>query len=317
MDFLVSDRALQQVASAVPPGARVVITGATGWLGRTLVILLAQSQVDLYLIGSHKRKFEFGETVMQVNEFNLERIREFEPTAVFDFAFVTREHLSDMGIDRYVDINNSLIRYALEIFDLPSITHGLFTSSGAAVHPHFDENLGIEANPYGYLKRQTEKLVDQASKTHKKRSLVIRPWSLSGALTTKLDAFAFSSFIHQSSTGIIEVRSKLPVMRRYVSADDFLAVSISLLYSENSLDSPFDSGGELISAVDLAELIAGSCEAPVEVIANVNPDLGADCYFSDNSSWQFYCKQLDYIPETIAQQIARNLSSLRQKSRHL
>lgn len=309
--FLIRDLALQRVASAIPTGSRVVITGATGWLGRTLVSLLAQSKIDLYLVGSRKRAFEFGDVVRLVNEFDIEQIRDFEPTALFDFAFVTREHCESLGIEKYVETNNSLINSALEIFRLPSVTHGLFTSSGAAVPPHFDETLGIEANPYGYLKRQTERLVDRATKILGKRSMVIRPWSLSGPLTAKLDAFAFSSFIHQSSKGRIEVRSKFPVLRRYVSADDFLAVSISLLYSENNLESPFDSGGELISAVDLAVLIAGSCEAQVEVIAKVNPDLDADSYFSDNSSWQFYCQQLDYTPETLAEQIDRNLNSSR------
>ena len=59
-EFLIAENALQRVASTVPVGSRLVITGATGWLGRTLVSLLAGSQVELFLLGSRNRNFEFG-----------------------------------------------------------------------------------------------------------------------------------------------------------------------------------------------------------------------------------------------------------------
>lgn len=312
-EFLIAENALQRVASTVPVGSRLVITGATGWLGRTLVSLLAGSQVELFLLGSRNRNFEFGGVVLPINLFDLESIKEFEPTALFDFAFMTREHLQKLGLSEYIDINNSLIESALSIFSLPSVTHGLFTSSGAAVQPHFVEGQGVELNPYGYLKRKTELLVDQETKRLGKRSLVIRPWSLSGPLTEKSDSFAFSSFINQSRSGTILVRSNRPVVRRYTSVDDFLAISISKLFGRSLLDKPFDSGGELISALELAKLIASTCSAPVHVQHEVNHDLVSDNYFSDNTAWAFACKEFNYTPETLVEQIQRNLRAITEK----
>ena len=309
-DFLIREAAAAHLASQIPKGSRLVITGATGWLGRTLVGMLLGSKVDLFLVGSHERFEKFFGTSLKVNEFNLEVIRDFAPTAIFDFGFVTREYILDLGLERYLEVNTSLIERALRVFELPSVNLGLFTSSGAAVAPHFNENMAYVDNPYGFLKRKTENLVGEASRKLNKRALVIRPWSLSGPLTEKTDSFAFSSFIHQSSQGKITVRSQREVFRRYISADDFLSVSTSLLFGHHDLTSPFDSGGDLISAQALANSIADASSIPVQVDANVDPGLDADSYFSDNVVWLKACEVLGYVPETLEEQIQRNLRTL-------
>lgn len=310
VDFMIRDAAAAHLVSQIPKGSRFVVTGASGWLGRTLVGMLQSSNVDLFLLGSRSRREDFFGTSLKVNEFNLDEIREFAPTALFDLGFVTREHTIELGLDRYLDVNNLLIERALRIFELPSVNYGLFTSSGAAVPPHFIDTMGYENNPYGFLKRKTESLVREASKMLNKRAMVIRPWSLSGPLNAKTDSFAFSSFINQSSQGIIIVRSQREVIRRYISADDFLSVSTSLLFGNHDFTSPFDSGGELISALALAQSIAEASSIPIEVESNVDPGLEADSYFSDNSAWLKACKVLDYVPETLKEQIERNLRTL-------
>lgn len=309
-DFLIRDAAAAHLLSQIPQGSRLVVTGASGWLGRTLVGMLQRSSVDLFLLGSRSRSEDFFGTSLKVNEFNLDQIRDFAPTALIDLGFVTREHTIELGLYRYLDINNLLIERALRIFELPSVNLGLFTSSGAAVAPHFNESMRYEDNPYGFLKRKTEYLVAEASRKLNKRALVIRPWSLSGPLNEKTDSFAFSSFINQSSQGKIIVRSQREVLRRYISADDFLSVSTSLLFGNHDFTSPFDSGGELISALALAQAISEASSISIEVESNVDPGLEADSYYSDNSAWLKACEVLNYVPETLKEQIQRNLRTL-------
>lgn len=106
------------------------------------------------------------------------------------------------------------------------------------------------------------------------------------------------------------MRSKREVLRRYISVDDFLSVSTSLLFGHPDFISPFDSGGELVSALSLAQSIAKANTVPVEVQANVDPGLEADSYYSDNSAWLRACQMLSYVPETLEEQIQRNLKSL-------
>lgn len=155
-EFLIRDAAANHLVSQIPEGSRLVVTGASGWLGRTLVGMLHRSEVDLFLVGSYSRHEDFFGTSLKVNEFNLEEIRKFAPTAIFDFGFVTREKETEFGLDRYLEVNNLLIERALKVFELPSVIFGLFTSSGAAATPNFDESMMCEDNPYGFLKRKTE-----------------------------------------------------------------------------------------------------------------------------------------------------------------
>ena len=57
-----------------------------------------------------------------------------------------------------------------------------------------------------------------------------------------------------------------PVHRRYSSADDFLALATAKLFSGRTQSEIFDSGGELISLIDLAEKIAQAQDHDVTVV---------------------------------------------------
>lgn len=290
---------------------RFVITGASGWLGRTFVALANSAGHELMLVGSRSRSISIDNQEFVVEEYAINDIEQFNPTVLIDFAFVTREHLEEMSDEEYKKVNYQLIDKALEIFALPTVRYGLFTSSGAAVYPE-DALLGLfSENPYGYLKRKTEELVLQESARLNKKSIVIRPWSLSGTMVMKDYEFAFSSFIRQSFGNLIEVKSPIPVYRRYVSAEDFLALSVAKLFSQSNSAEIFDSGGELVSLVDLAHKIADLQTNKVSVVSRQSNPEASNNYYSDNRQWIQECEAFGFVPENLSEQISRNLEYYR------
>lgn len=287
---------------------RFVITGASGWLGRTLVALASNFGHELMLIGSRSRPINVDGNNFMVNDYQLKAVEEFAPTVLIDFAFVTREHLDGMSELEYRQVNEDLIGQALNIFALPSVKFGIFTSSGAAVYPK-DALLGTYSdNPYGFLKRQTEELVFDASERLQKRSIVIRPWSLSGTMVTKEYEFAFSSFIKQSFGDEIHVKSPNPVLRRYVAAEDFLALALAKLFSSPGSSEVFDSGGDLISLLELAQKVADLQKHEVSVVSHQSSSEVKDDYYSDDRQWVRECEAFGFVPESLNEQISRNLS---------
>lgn len=290
---------------------RFLVTGASGWLGRTFVALASKVGHDLMLVGSHSRPISIDNHPFFVEKFDINSIKQFKPTVLIDFAFVTREQLDEMSDEDYEKVNYQLIDQALNIFALPTVRYGMFTSSGAAVYPR-DALLGTYSdNPYGYLKRRTEDLALQASERLGKKSIVIRPWSLSGTMVMKDYEFAFSSFIRQSFGGLIEVKSPNPVFRRYVSAEDFVALSVAKLFSSSNSLEIFDSGGELVSVVDLAHKIAERQTGKVSVVSRQISSETSDNYCSDNRQWAQECEAFGFVPENLIEQISRNLEYYR------
>jgi nucleoside-diphosphate-sugar epimerase len=308
---LLSKSSITLFQSIFPTKQRFVITGASGWLGRTFVALANSAGHDLMLVGSHSRPVWIDNQEFLVEKYELNAIEHFKPTVLIDFAFVTREHLEQMSDEEYKEVNYRLIHNALEVFALPTVRYGMFTSSGAAVYPE-DALLGqFSENPYGYLKRRTEELVIQETQRLDKKSIIIRPWSLSGTMVMKDYEFAFSSFIRQSFENLIEVKSPNPVYRRYVSTEDFLALSVAMLFSQTCSAEIFDSGGELVSLVDLAQMIAELQTNKVSVVTRQSNSQASDNYYSDNSQWAQECEAFGFVPENLIEQISRNLEYYR------
>jgi nucleoside-diphosphate-sugar epimerase len=305
--YLLSESSLDLVSRIEIGKQKIVVTGASGWLGQTFVSLANREGHELLLIGSHSRDVVIDGRHIKVHSYEIEAIKRFAPTVVIDFAFVTRNHLVSIDNNDYRAVNEKLISQALTIFKLPSVLYGMFTSSGAAVYPKDALLEEYSQNPYGFLKRKTEEIVTSTSYNLAKKAIVIRPWSLSGTMVTKDNDYAFSSFIRQSFTQKIHVKSTISVYRRYVAAEDFLALALAKLFSSTRGNEIFDSGGELTSLVELAQKIANGQNHKVKVVSAVSSAEEGDRYYSDNKQWEAECESYNFQPETLAQQVARNI----------
>lgn len=306
---LLSPKAIALINRKDFTSQRFLITGASGWLGKTFFALHKDKGHDFLFIGSRARDVIFDNHTLRIHEYDRDLIANYSPTVIVDFGFLTHEHLITMSEEEYRKVNERLIEQAIDVLQMPSVRYGLFTSSGFAVYPTDATKGSFSANPYGFLKLLTEDRVFEVSQKIGKESIVMRPWSLSGTLATKNHS-AFASFIKQSFSSEIQVEATNQVHRRYSSADDFLALASVKLFSGNCYGEVLESGGDLISLIDLAEKIAQSQDHDVKVLTNIS-DSKIEKYHSDDSQWIEECKKFDFTPETIDEQIHRNLAFAR------
>jgi nucleoside-diphosphate-sugar epimerase len=279
---------------------RVLVTGASGWLGRTALDLLGPLGLPTLALASHARVIRVGIQEIECRAWDDQEVAAFAPTVVLDCAFLTRDRVADMPLAEYVAANRTLTERLVYATRLPGVRLAVTISSGAAVYPHDALDGPIEDNPYGYLKREAEHRLTQAATERGVVPVVLRAWSISGAHVRKPQNYALGSMIRDADSGAIRIMARRPVFRRYVLAEELLAVGIA----EGGVGpATVDSGGELVEMADLA----------VRIVAVVRPDAvvsresidprDPDRYHSDGQDWERRCQKWDLASASLDRQI--------------
>jgi nucleoside-diphosphate-sugar epimerase len=256
--------------------------GASGWFGISAMNLLLQTEAQILPISSDGRRIEFRGVSFDTIRWDPTLIQAFNPTTVFDFAFLTREKLKQMSETSYSELNHVLIRRALWAIRLPSISRAIGFSSGAVGSNTIGEESSTK-DLYATLKTiYEEKFLDLQSELAFTGRLV-RAWSVSGKYCTKPESFAFASFVQQVQAGKIDIQSKSKVFRRYVSIEDVLTLA---LLNANTEPLVLETGGELVELGELAEKIVETLNPSAVIKRTLDLSLEPDCYHSDNTSWE-------------------------------
>lgn len=285
--------------------SRVLVTGANGWFGRSVIKILCELSANVLATSRRPTRLNFYGIDIPVIEWDQARVVEFAPTVVIDCAFVTKERTEEFSTAAYLAINRGLAERAIWLAGLPSVERLVGFSSGASVTD--------AAHPYGLVKKEYEIGLELIAQSRTDLSVVIaRAWSVSGHLVTKPRMFAFSDFILQSLTGDIQINSEGLVYRRYVAVEDLL--KLSMLLTAKPGYRILDSGGELLELNDLAEKIARCVNPQAKIIRKLIPGTVPNVYYNDNSSWSEACHETSFSPLTTEQQIALVAAELDVKS---
>ena len=248
MTGLVSASA-RALASQALGNDRILVTGASGWLGRTALDLLAPLALPTLALASRARIIRVADREIECRAWDDREVAAFAPTVVLDCAFLTRGRVADMPLDEYVATNRTMTERLVYATQLPGVRLALTVSSGAAVHPHDALDGPIEDNPYGYLKREAEYRLAEAAAESGAVPVVARAWSISGAHVQEPQGYALGSMIRDANAGAIRIMARRPVFRRYVLAEELLALGIA----EGGVGpATIDSGGELVEMAELA-----------------------------------------------------------------
>ena len=294
-------------ASQLRDDDRILITGASGWFGKTALELCKSVQIPTFAT-YRKLPDQISKGPIYSGVWDEHQITQFAPTIVIDCAFITRELLKSMSLSDYISENSRLINNLIWATQLNSVSKTLTFSSGAAVFPRDASLSPVELDPYGYLKRQAEKRLKQTTDALGTNSVVARAWSVSGTFCTKFDVFAFTNIIKQALTGKIEIQASKKVFRRYVSIEDLLAVSFGKM-SFSQFD-VIDSGGELKEIYELALEVRNIIDPNIQVVRKPISDLNDDLYYSTNETWEIACKQLGFTPLSLQNQIKQVLNKM-------
>lgn len=272
--------AAEIASAAISPRDRVLITGATGWFGKTALELAGNSGADILLIGRYDLEFELGGRKYLQNTWSDELIENFKPTIAIDTAFITREKIQETGIDSYVSGNREIITRSLQIASLQTLKTYIGFSSGAVFQP---KPFGADEDPYAILKRSFEEDMRKLSLSSSANINILRTWSVAGKHVTKPEIFAFSNLIIQSHTSRIEIKSENPVWRRYCSVEELIAIGLASPFGLKF--SLIDSGGTLVEIQELATTICKLSGRYPQILCSINESNVANHYHSDNSDW--------------------------------
>ncbi len=299
MTGLVSPSARALAAQALGSD-RILVTGASGWLGRTALDLIAPLGLPTLAVASRARVIRVGDCEIECRLWDDREVAAFTPTVVLDCAFLTRDRVADMPLDEYVATNRTLTERLVYATQLAGVRLALTISSGAAVYPRDALDGRVEGNPYGYLKREAEHRLAQAAAESGAVPVVARAWSISGAHVQKPQGYALGSMIRDADSGAIRIVARRPVFRRYVLAEELLALGIV----EGGVGpATIDSGGELVEMAELAARIAAVVRPDAVISRDEVDPREPDNYHSDGQDWEIRCRRWDLVSESLGRQI--------------
>jgi nucleoside-diphosphate-sugar epimerase len=298
---------------------RVLVTGASGWLGRAALDLLAHDfgpgwdrRVEAFGSAARRLTLRDGTGIVQRPLSELAALPP-RPSLLLHFAYLTREKVAGMSPEDYVATNREITRTVLDAGVRAGVERAVVTSSGA-VHA----TLAAPASPdpallYGRLKLEDEALFASfAQAASGRRALALRLFNLSGPYINK--PYVLWSFIEQARAGHIDIQARGPVIRSYTSAANLLGVGLGHLLGDEA--EPFqcvETAGECEVEMDaLAEAVRAVVN-PSATIARATADgRPADRYVGDGRAYRALMQRYGVAEDLLPRQIGDTADYLRE-----
>jgi len=289
---------------------RVVITGASGWLGRATLAMLHAALGDafqdrVFCFGSSARSIELLD--LSVMQRPLRTIADLSssPTLVLHCAFLTKDRAETMDVATYQTENRAICTQVLDALDTIGASAIFLPSSGAAFHA--DDPQASEAmRLYGSLKREDEEVFSAWAEKHGTTAAIARVFNLSGPFINKHNSYALASFIVDALAGRpIEVRARQHVVRSYVAIRELMSIVFAVLLGEQARVERFDTVGEdNVELRDLAQLVADAVGSGQVTASAVDPKLPANVYVGEGTRYKALARQFAIDPVPIGTQIS-------------
>jgi UDP-glucuronate decarboxylase len=243
-------------------GARIVVTGAGGWIGLATLELLSSALGSAFAarvqcFGASRRvlTLQDGTRIEQRPLVEIGKLAA-EPTIVLHLAFLTKERAEAMDEAAYCEANRQLYRAVLAALDGLGAIAVFVASSGAAAVAG-DAEATASMRLYGSLKREQEDAFANWAEQRRKRAVIARIFNLSGPHINKHSSYALASFILDALAGRpIAIQARHRVVRSYVAIRELMALAFALLLDGGSGVTRFDSGGEPMEMQDIAQAVA-------------------------------------------------------------
>ncbi|MFM8275923.1 MAG: NAD-dependent epimerase/dehydratase family protein [Cyanobium sp.] len=275
-----------------PCEGKFLLTGASGWFGRTALWEYEQHygpgalRRDVIAFASCAKSIDFGSRYGPISALPLSSITTIaNPRGLIHLAFLTRDRLQHVDIDRYITLNRE-IRHQIEHLicqypQMPIIT--MSSGAAAALDPSSIPDLGDD--PYASLKREEEAL--WRSHSQGRMALVFRVYAASGRFLKSPKLFALGDFVEKALAGQrIVINSRRLVVRSYVHVGTLMRLCWQLL--RQPLPSGFaqiDACTNTLTLIELAEIISNIWKLPMPK-HELDQSLGSDEYTADSSAFR-------------------------------
>jgi len=298
----------------------IIISGATGWVGRsflhTLQQIIPSTNFNSQILAFGSKSSTLHSTAypqeqeIEIPIFPLEQLPSLiadKPIFLIHSAFLTKDRLSVYGRRDFVRINQSITDIICDAISRASSARVVEISSGAALASleRGDDSLESSKDPYGFLKLQEESLISALAETQ-----VFRIYALSGRFIRDPKAFALGDFLLNALMGrVIRIQAKSPVVRGYVNASDVAKCALSWLFSGEPAVSPCAAINEIVTLSSLAQQITRMYNLPPVI----SPDLDGTPSSYSHSPLDFIsmCLKYTFSPMLLQEQIFDTADGMR------
>ncbi|WP_185829172.1 NAD-dependent epimerase/dehydratase family protein [Sphingomonas ginkgonis] len=303
-------RALPETVAAAlrDSDARLVLTGAGGWLGLATLELLAETLGPSFTsrvvaFGSARRTLRLRDGTA-IDQRPLEEIVALRPqaTLVLHTAFLTKDKVAGMSEQAYVAANRRISDTMFGALDAIG-ADGLFLASSGAAGFADDPAAAPDLRLYGRLKRDDEERAAVWAAERSGTAAIARIFSLTGPYINKPHNYALASFLLDALAGRpIEVRAATRVVRSYAAIRDLVALSLSLLLRRADAITRFETGGVPMEMGEIAAAVSVVTGGPGFVRAPLGE--GEDnIYAGDDRQWHSLLAGEGLAPTPFAEQL--------------
>ena len=236
---------------------KVVIYGATGWLGKSTInhLLNINKDVDLILIASKRKKLLFQNKKFDVlNPDDMKNIKNEEFDILFNYSFLTGNNVSKIKPKEYVAITDEIIENGNIFLENNNVKKALLSSSGAIYWADTKKE-----NIYSSQKLKQERLFIEICENNNIEYSIARIFGLISNFYNVDYKYAFSSFIAQSQKNkIIKIDSNIKVIRSYLVFDrliDYFLKDPINVFDAWNINLDIYELGKIISKITKSELI--------------------------------------------------------------
>jgi nucleoside-diphosphate-sugar epimerase len=295
---------------------RIIITGAGGWLGLTLLDLLDKllgpSALErVHCFGSSERMLELvnGKKVPQQPLDQITQLAE-RPSVLFHFAFLTKDRAEVMDHDAYCKANRAIQQLVLNALVQIGVQSVFLASSGAAYRAN-DVSASEAMRIYGSLKLEDELDFSKWAEQSGQQLITARIFNVSGPYINKISAYAMASFIADVLRGQpIAVTATKPVYRSYTSAEQLMSLALAAMLSPEQQKLSFDTGGKKLEMRELAAEVAAALNGSVAAVPAMIDDVSDD-YTGDAEGYDRLMAQYNIHAISLRQQILETASYLK------
>jgi nucleoside-diphosphate-sugar epimerase len=291
----------------------VCITGATGWLGQSLLNANRDSLTQYHFDAFGRSKSEiltgFGKSI-QNHPFDLQKITSKEYDIFAPFAFATRDRALQMNDQDYIDLNKAIIVDAVNVIRTGKVGSVLNISSGVVTQKSESQLLDNSYSIYADLKRFQEDVFSKACNSVGIPFINCRVFSLSGQDMKEPLKYAIGNLLYQAiSTGSIQLRSKGLVTRRFMDSRDLMTLLLEYVRRGDSVS--LESGGEKVDLIQLArQILTLYGHAPNSITFADTNETQSNEYFSSENDFEKLADETNYALANILEQIANVAKSL-------
>lgn len=293
---------------------KVIITGATGWLGRASLqaikkVMPEVKPQDLILYASRARSHSdpsFG--VVNVQELASSEVITKKVDLFISLALKTRDYSMKMDEEEYLESNKALIKKNLELMKSVNPQKIILISSGV-VSKYLEENGTLD--PYTEVKILEEKLFNEFAQQTNSQLVILRLWGATGALMTEPLKYAIGNLMHQAeTTNQIIINSNTEVFRRYTDATQIFEVLIRAI--QIGYSGTLNSGGVIVEIEVLAQRISDYYGKSIEIVRNLESGGEPDFYVPTDSEFDELAKCVGVSLLNLEDQIALTAKSVKQ-----